>query len=114
MVRLRLECYAPGIARSTGLSRVLSRRGEITYVVDIPPLWGNSSTFHVMDLTSHPTLPLSFDVKPSPTGSFFEREFAWKSTFQALPLDRHERVEEMFREVIDFPGDRVSWRFLVH
>ena len=114
MVRLRLECYAPGTARSTGPSRVLSRIGGITYVIDIPPSWGNSSTFHVMDLTSHPALPLSFDIRPSPTGPFFEREFAWKSTFPALPHDRHERVEEIFREVIDFSGDGVSWRFLVH
>ena len=67
-----------------------------------------------MDLTSHPALPLSSDVKPSPTGPFFEREFAWKSTFPALPPDRHERVEEIFREVIDFSGDGVSWRFFVH
>ena len=114
MVRLRPECYAPGSAHSTGPSRVLSRRGEIAYIVDIPPLWGNSSTFYVMDLTSHQALSLSSEVKPSPTGSFFEREFAWKSTFPALPPDRHERVEEIFREVIDFSGDGVSWRFLVH
>ena len=69
---------------------------------------------HVMDLTSHPALPLSPDVKPSPTGPFFEREFAWKSTFPALPPDRHERVEEIFQEVIDFSRDGVSWRFFVH
>ena len=112
MVRLRPERYAPAL--STGPSRVLSRIGGIAYVVDIPPSWGNSSTFHVMDLTSHPALPLTSDVKPSPTGPFIEREFAWKSTFPALPPDRHERVEEIFREVIDFSGDGVSWRFFVH
>ena len=112
MVRLRPERYAPAL--STGPSRVLPRIGGIAYVVDIPPSWGNSSTFHVMDLTSHPALPLSSDVKPSPTGPFFEREFAWKPTFPALPPDRHERVEEIFREVIDFSGDGVSWRFFVH
>ena len=120
IVRLRPECYAPGTARSTGpsfakLEKVShSRIGGITYVIDIPPSWGNSSTFHVMDLTSHPALPLSFDIRPSPTGPFFEREFAWKSTFPALPPDRHERVEEIFREVIDISGDGVSWKFLVH
>ena len=92
MVRLRPERYAPGTARSTGPSRVLSWIGRIAYVVDIPPSWGISSTFHVMDLTSHPALPLSSDVKPSPTGPFFEREFAWKSTFPALPPERHKRV----------------------
>ena len=114
MVRLRPERYAPGTTRSTGPSRVLSRIGGIAYVVDVPPLWGISSTFHVMDLTSHPAPPLSSDVKPSPTGPFLEREFAQKSTFPALPPDRHERVEEIFREVIDFSRDGVSWRFLVH
>ena len=112
MVRLRPERYAPAL--STGPSRVLPRMGGIAYVVDFPPSWGNSSTFHVMDLTAHLALPLSSDVKPSPTGPFFEREFAWKSTFPALPPDRHERVEEIFREVIDFSGDGVSWRFFVH
>ena len=86
----------------------------ITYVVDIPPSWGISSTFDVMDLTSHPALRLSYDVKPSPTGPFFKRECALRSTFPALPPDRHERVVEIFREVIDFSGDGVSWRFLVH
>ena len=114
MVRLRPERYAPGTARSTGPSRVLSRIGGFAYVVDIPPSWGIISTFHVMDLTSHPALPLSSDVKPSPTGPFFEREFAWKSTFPALPPDRHKRVEEICRKVIDFSGDGVSWRFFVH
>ena len=67
-----------------------------------------------MHLTSHPALPLSSDIKPSHTGPFFEREFAWKSTFLALPPDRHERLEEIFQEVIDFSGDGVSWRFLMH
>ena len=76
MVRLRPERYAPGTARSTGPSRVLSRIGGIAYVVDIPPSWGNSSTLHVMDLTSHHALPLSSDIKPSPTGPLFERELA--------------------------------------
>ena len=90
MVRLRPERYCPGTARSTGPSRVLSQLGGIAYVVDIPPSWGISSMFHVMDLTSHSALPLSSDVKPSPTGLFFEREFAWKSTFPALPPDRHK------------------------
>ena len=113
-VRLRPELYAPGTARSPVPSRVLSRIDRIAYVVGIPPSWGNSSTFNVMDLTLHLALPLSSDVKPSPTGSFFEREFAWKSTFPALLPDRHEKVEEIFREVIDFSGDGVSWRFLVH
>ena len=96
----RLESF-PGEARSPMWSTSL-------------PCGGNSSTFYVMDLTSHLALSLSSDVKPSPTGSFFEREFAWKSTFPALPPDRHERVEEIFWEVIDFSGDEVSWRFLVH
>ena len=114
MVRLRPERYAPSTTRSTGPSRVLSRIGGMAYVVDIPPSWGNSSTFHVMDLTSHPTLPLSSDVKPSPTGPFFEREFSWKSTFPELPPDQDERVEEISREVIDFSRDGILWRFLVH
>ena len=114
MVRLRPERYAPGTARSIGPSQVLSRIGGIAYVVDIPPSWGISSTFHVMDLTSHPALPLSSDVKPSPTGPLFEREFSLKSTTPVLPPDQHRRVEEIFREVIDNSEDGVSWRFLVH
>ena len=108
MVRLRPERYAPGTARSTDLFRVLSPIGKIAYVVDIPPSWGISSTFHVMDITSHPAPALSSDVKPSPTGLFVEREFALKFTSLASPPGRHERVEEIFREVIDFSGDEVS------
>ena len=54
MVRLRPEHYAPGTAaklhtRSTSPFRVLSRIGENAYVVDIPHLWGISSTFNVAD-----------------------------------------------------------------
>ena len=58
MVRLRPERYALGSttkrhARSTSLFRVLSRIGENTCVVDIPPLWEISSTFNVADLALH-------------------------------------------------------------
>ena len=67
-----------------------------------------------MDRTSHLAPPLSSDVKPSPTRPFLERELAQKSTFPMLPPDRHERVKEIFWEVIDSLGDGVSWRFLVH
>ena len=84
MVRLRLERYALGIAtklhaRSAGPFRVISLIGENAYVVDIPHLWGISSTFNVADLASHQAPPLSPDVEPSSTGPFSEREFAMES-----------------------------------
>ena len=30
-----------------------------------------------------------------------------------LPLDWHEQVAEILREVIDFTGDGASWRFFM-
>ena len=36
-----------------------------------------------------------------------------ESTPPILPPDRHKRVDEILREVIDFLRDEVSWRFLV-
>ena len=119
MVRLRLEHYTPGSAtklhaRSTGPFRVLSRIGENAYVVDIPPSWGISSTFNVADLASHQAPPLLADIEPSSRGPFFEREFTMEYTPPILPPDRHKRVEEILQEVIDFLGDEVSWRLLVH
>ncbi|CAA6654819.1 unnamed protein product [Spirodela intermedia] len=118
MVRMRPERYAPGSTtklhvRSVGPFRVLSWIGENAYVIDIPPLWGISSTFNVADLASHQAPPLSSDVEPSSTGLFSKREFAMESTLPILPLDWHEQVEEILREVIDFTGDGVSRRFLV-
>ncbi|CAA7399126.1 unnamed protein product [Spirodela intermedia] len=118
MVRMRPEYYAPGSttklhACSAGPFRVLSRIGKNAYAVDIPPSWGISSTFNVMDLASQQAPPLASDIEPSSTGPFSKREFAMESTPPILPPDWHERVEKILREVIDFIGDGVSWRFLV-
>ena len=101
-------------AHSAGLFRVLSRIGILANVVDIPPSWGIRSTFNVTDLVSHQALPPSSDVQPSPTDPFSEREFALESTPLVLPLNWHERVEEILREGINFLGDGASRRFLVN
>ena len=117
MVQLRPERYSPGTAtklhaRSAGPFRVLTRMGKNAYVVDIPPLWGISSTFIVADLTAF-VGPPAHD-QPYDPGSFSESEFADQSTTPlVLTFDWQEHVEEVLREVIDFTGDGASRRFFV-
>ena len=91
MVRLRPERYSLGTAtkqhaRSAGPFRVLSRVGENAYVVDIPPLWGISSTFNVADLAAYLALP---PRQPFDPGPFSESEFFQQFTPPMLPLDWH-------------------------
>ena len=114
MVRLRPERYSPSIAtklhaRSAKPFQVLTPVGENAYVIDIPPSWGISSTFNVVDLAAFVAPPA--DDHPSNPGQFSKSEFASKSTPPVLPPDWHEQVEEVLREVIDFMGDGASWRF---
>ena len=116
MVRLRLERYSLGTttkldARSTGPFWVLTRVGENTYVVDIPPSWGISSTFNVTNLAAFVAPPAP--DQPSDPGPFSESEFADQFTPPVLPPDWHEQVEEVLREVINFIGDGASQRFFV-
>ena len=116
MVQLRLERYSLGTttklhARSGGSFRVLSRMGENTYVVDIPPSWGISSTLNVTDLAAYLALPPH--DQPSDPGPFSENEFAQQSTPPVLPSDWHEQVEEVLQVIIDFTGDGASRRFFV-
>ncbi|CAA6674368.1 unnamed protein product [Spirodela intermedia] len=108
MVRMRPERYAPGSAtklhtRSANLFRVLSWIGENAYVVNIPPLWGISSTFNVADLVSHQAPPLSSNIEPSSIGPFSEREFAMEDgvlqrflvCWQGCPLEDNAWISEV-------------------
>ena len=116
MVRLRPKRYSTGTAtklhaRSTGPFRVLSRVGENAYIVDIPPSWGISSTFNMVDLAAYLALPPH--DQPYDPGPFSKSKFAQQSTPRVLPLDWHEQVEEILQQIIDFTGDGALQRFFV-
>ena len=82
-VWLRPERYSPGIAmklhaRSARPFQVLTRVGENTYIVDIPPSWGISLTFNMADMATF-VAPQAHD-QPSDPDPFFESEFVDQST----------------------------------
>ena len=66
MIRIRPERFPPGAvkkltAHSAGPFKVLKKINPNTYVIDLPPDFGISSTFNISDLVTYKGLPFNSD-----------------------------------------------------
>jgi len=66
MIRIRPERFPPGAvkkltARSAGSFKILKKINPNTYIIDLPPDFGISSTFNISDLVAYKSLPFNTD-----------------------------------------------------